>query len=139
MGSFMEWIKNCNWKIIFVTIISAITYIFLWNNTIKIGSKEDMPITYLTSIGACILGWIIAIITTPYGKDDTGNIGKFTKIVGSFLSGYLLSKFDKVLEKAITPEIILSNLCGARLLLFACYFGITWIFVFSYRQYTRLN
>lgn len=139
MDSLINWIKTRNWKIWSTVTFAAIGYGFLICNAIKIGKTEVVPITYITCIAAWILGWIVAIITTPYDKNDEDKIGKFTKIVGSFLSGYLLSKFDKVAEKAITADIVLTNQYGARILLFACFFGLTWIFVFVFRQYTRIE
>jgi hypothetical protein len=139
MYDIITWVKSRNWKIWSTVIFAAIGYGCLIFNAIKIGSSEHIPITYMTCISAWILGWIVAIITTPYDKSDEDKIGKFTKMVGSFLSGYLLSKFDKVIEKAITPAIVLSDIYGIRILLFACFFGLTWIFVFVFRQYTRLG
>jgi VIT1/CCC1 family predicted Fe2+/Mn2+ transporter len=93
------------------------------------------PITYIICISGSLLGWLIAIISTPYDKTDENKIGKFTKLVGTFLTGYILSKFDKVIEKVIDPGQILSSLIGIRLLLFICSFVLTFIVVFVYRQY----
>ena len=93
------------------------------------------PITYIICICGSLLGWLIAIISTPYDKTDEDKIGKFTKFIGTFLSGYILSKFDKVIEKVIDPAQILSSLIGIRIILFVCCFTLTFIIVFVYRQY----
>lgn len=98
-------------------------------------SPEIYPTTYLICILGYILGWIVAIISTPMNQKDEDGLGKFSKIVGTFLSGYLLSKFDKVLEKILEPNQVLTTLIGTRLLLFGCCFGITFIIVFYYRSY----
>ena len=101
-----------------------------------IGPERDVyPMTYLICISGYILGWIVAIISTPMNEIDKDKIGRFTGLVGTFLSGYLLSKLDKVIEQILNPEQIFTYLIGARLLLFVCCFGITFIMVFYYRQY----
>jgi hypothetical protein len=56
-------------------------------------------------------------------------------MVGTFLTGYILSKCDKLFERIISPEFIFQPLEGGRLLLFLCFFGLAWIVVFVYRQY----
>lgn len=96
---------------------------------------DQYPITYIICISGYILGWIVAIISTPMNEIDKDKIGRFTGLVGSFLSGYLLSKLDKVIEEILNPDQIFTYLIGARVLLFICCFGITFILVFYYRQY----
>lgn len=93
------------------------------------------PITYLICIFGYILGWIIAIVSTPMNKNDETDLGKFSKLLGSFLTGYVLSKCDKLLEAILDTNKVFTTIAGARLLLFACCFGITFILVFYYRRY----
>jgi hypothetical protein len=97
--------------------------------------KAVYPITYLICICGYILGWVTAIISTPMNKKDEDGIGKFTKMIGTFLSGYILSKSDKLIENLVDPAQIFVPLTGARLLLFVCCFGLTFILVFYYREY----
>ena len=68
-------------------------------------------------------------------ESDLSRIGRFTGLIGTFLSGYLLSKFDNVLERIMDPDLVLTPLVGSRLLLFVCCFGLTFIMVFYYRRY----
>ena len=92
-------------------------------------------ITLLICCLGFILGWIIGIITTPYNAKDGESITKFSKIVGSFLTGYVLSKTDKIFERVFKEDYILSMQVGGRLLFFLCFFGLAWIVVFVYRLY----
>jgi|SRR5689334_19182258 len=102
----------------------------------KVGTGKDVyPITFLICIFGYILGWIIALISTPMSKNDEDGISKFSKVVGTFISGYLLSKLDKVLEAIFNPASLFTTIAGPRLLLFACCFGLTFILVFYYRRY----
>jgi uncharacterized membrane protein len=97
--------------------------------------REQYPFTYLVCISGYILGWITALICTPMNQSDEDKIGRFTKVVGTFLSGYLLSKCDKIFEKLFDPGHLVASINGERLLLFLCCFGLTFILVFYYRRY----
>lgn len=97
--------------------------------------KTVYPTTYIICISGYILGWIVAIVSTPMNKTDENKIGRFTKMAGTFLTGYLLSKFDKILETILDPSQIFSSISGVRVLLFICCFGLTFIMVFYYREY----
>jgi hypothetical protein len=128
--------KSINYKLVGTGLSGLVFGVALIIFAYLIGPQSDVyPITYIICISGSLLGWLIAIISTPYDKTDEDKIGKFTKLVGTFLTGYLLSKFDKVLEKIIDPTQILSSLIGLRILLFICCFVVTFIIVFVYRQY----
>ena len=97
--------------------------------------EGNHSITFLVCLLGFILGWIIAIFTTPYDTKDETQLNRFSKLVGTFLTGYILSKCDKLFEKVTSPEFVFTTLQGGRLLLFLCFFGLAWIVVFVYRQY----
>lgn len=114
-------------------IVVGLSLIYL---AYRVGPEpNEYPITYIICICGYIIGWIVAIISTPMNEIDRDKIGRFTGLIGTFISGYLLSKLDKILERIFDPAVIFSELTGARVLLFICCFGITFILVFYYRQY----
>ena len=80
--------------------------------------RSVYPTTYIICISGYILGWIVALISTPMNTNDESKIGRFTKMVGTFLSGYLLSKLDKIFERLFDPAEIFTTLAGVRILLF---------------------
>ena len=135
----IESMKYWNWKIMSTTFVACVVYLSVFFCAYKIGSKEVIPITYICCISGFVLGWIVGLITSPYDKDDKDRLSGFTKTIGTFLSGYILSKFDKVFDKAVDPKLLLTDLMGARLLLSLCSFGVTWIIVFVYRSYIFIN
>ena len=96
---------------------------------------KEYPITYLICICGYILGWITAIISTPMNSSDATKISRFTGVIGTFFSGYILSKADRLLDDMFNPDHIFTTLTGGRILLFTCCFGLTFIIVFYYRQY----
>lgn len=101
-------------------------------------NSNEYATTLLICLSGCLLGWVIGIITSPYGKPDADNISKFTKLIGTFLSGYILAKMDKIFENFLSVKNVessFSGLSGIRILFFLCYFLLTWVVVFVYRQY----
>lgn len=132
----MENITKQNYKLIstgfFGSIIGIGLTIFAFQFDRDI---ENRIITLLICCLGFILGWIIGIVTTPYNEIDGKGITKFSKIVGSFLTGYVLSKADKIFERVFKEDYILSMQVGGRLLFFLCFFGLAWIVVFVYRLY----
>lgn len=93
------------------------------------------PVTYLICISGYITGWIVALVSTPMNKTDEAKIGRFTRMAGTFLTGYLLSKLDRIFEQLLDPAVLFTTLSGVRVLLFICCFGLTFIMVYYYREY----
>jgi hypothetical protein len=128
--------KKSNYKLLATAISGIVVGSALILLAYLVGpDKNEYPITYIICISGYILGWIVAIISTPMNAMDEHKIGRFTKTVGAFLSGYILSKTDRVFDIIFDPASIFDPLAGARVLLFICCFGLTFILVFYYRQY----
>lgn len=128
--------NTLNYKLIATVFTAFIFGIALLVFAYKIGCGSDVyPVTYLICLAGCILGWLIGMLTTPYDLEDEIKLGKFSKLIGTFLSGYILSKFDRVIEEIINPTSMLTPIIGLRVLLFVCFFCLMWIVVFVFRQY----
>jgi uncharacterized membrane protein YeaQ/YmgE (transglycosylase-associated protein family) len=96
---------------------------------------DNFSKTLLVILFGIILGWVAAFLTSPYDKDDSNNLEKFSKIIGSFISGYLLSKFDKVSEAILDSNKTLNGVLGIRIILLISFFFLTWLVVYATRQY----
>lgn len=129
-------LKKLNYKLL-VTALAALFFGTLLSVfAFKIGPDTNVyPVTYIICVAGCILGWLIGMLTSPYNLEDENKLGKFSKLIGTFLSGYILSKFDRVIESLVNPTAILSPLIGLRVLLFVCFFCLIWIITFVFRQY----
>jgi hypothetical protein len=127
-----------NYKLLFTAITSFVFGLLLIWLGYRIGEADNVyPVTYIICLAGCIAGWIVGILTTPYDKTDEDKLGRFTKLIGTFLSGYVLGKIDRIIEVFINPQAILNfnPIIGLRMLLFVCFFGLVWIVVFVFRQY----
>lgn len=129
-------LKNLNYKLIASAGFAILFGILLSVFAYKIAPEQNMyPITYIICVSGCILGWLIGMLTSPYNLEDENKLSKFSKLIGTFLSGYILSKFDRVIENIVNPTSILTPIIGLRVLLFVCFFCLAWLIVFIFRQY----
>ncbi len=46
--------------------------------------ETDVSVSLMLGTTACLFGWLVAIISTPYDDDDKGKIANFSKLVGTF-------------------------------------------------------
>jgi hypothetical protein len=128
--------KTSNYNLLATGVSGAIVGTALIVMAYLVGEDRSVyPTTYIICICGYIFGWIVALISTPMNKTDEDKIGRFTKMAGTFLTGYLLSKFDKILETILDPAQVLASITGVRILLFICCFGLTFIMVYYYREY----
>jgi hypothetical protein len=126
-----------NYKLTATGIFSAVFGLSLLT-LILCENDPNRSTTFLISITGCLFGWVTAFVTSPYDKNDGDKINRFTKLIGTFLSGYILAKLDKVVENYFSVtniETVLSNIAGLRILFFICFFLLTWVVVFVYRLY----
>lgn len=97
--------------------------------------KVNYHLHLLLILFAIIMGWVTAFITSPYDKEDSKNLSKFSGLVGSFIGGYILSKFDKIADSIIDSNKTLEGIVGVRVLLFISFYFLSWLVVYATRQY----
>lgn len=122
------------------TVIFAVFFAVAF--TIFICASErtaDCMTTFILCAAGCVLGWLVGILTTPYGTEDKNNLNNFSKLAGTFISGYLLAKLDKILEQLMEPTQFIGTLTGIRFVLVIVFFIMTYIVVFVFRIYTRAD
>jgi len=100
--------------------------------------KVNYPVTYIICLSGGVLGWLIGIFSSPHSNKESEQFRKLSSIIGTFLSGYILSKFDKVFDPQYL-KLSFDTLIGIRIALFLCFLGITWIVVFVSRYYAKLD
>jgi hypothetical protein len=102
----------------------------------KLGATDqDRYVNLTVSLLGASMGCSIAVLSSPYSEADSA---KFTKVLRSasvFGSGYLLSKFDKVLEVATDPKELLSQTVLLRMAFFAIGFIVVGMGTLASRLY----
>ena len=98
------------------------------------------PLLPLLALTAALIGWVVAILATPYSDDERKSFSEFAKILSGIVTGFLLSKIGPLLD-ALTkvPEgghaAITQPHVAEEVLVTLASFFIALLFVFGGRQY----
>jgi hypothetical protein len=65
---------------------------------------QDLQILVLSGITFSAFGWIVGILASPYSKKERSTFSELAKLIYGFASGYLLSKFDRVVNQLTEPQ-----------------------------------
>ncbi len=76
-----------------------------------------------------ILGWGVGFLVSPSSKTEKEQFSGLTKTISAFLSGYILSKLDRVIENLLESDKIFLELFLIKIALFLTAFFITVIIV----------
>jgi len=128
-----------NYKVLSTVLFGAVFAGILTGLILYSEKQEEWPVTFILCTAGCVLGCLIGIITTPYSTQDTDKLQNFSKMAGTFLSGYILAKLDKILEELMKPETFIHSLAGIRFVLTISFFIMSYIVVFVFRSYTRAD
>ena len=125
-----------------VAVISANIMAFAFDGAIvwaswQLGNNNARAFTLniLVCLLGAALGWAAGILATPIAEDDTTHFAKLTQIISAFLSGYMVSKLDRFLERALYSGEQLVPSAWERIGLFVVSFLIMLIVVFINRWY----
>jgi hypothetical protein len=125
-----------------VAVISANAMAFAFTGAIawacwRLGSDNARAITLnvLVCLLGAALGWGAGILATPIAEGDTSHFAKLGQIISAFAGGYLVSKLDRFLERALYSGDQLVPTAWERVGLFAVSFLVTLIVVFVNRWY----
>jgi hypothetical protein len=125
-----------------VAVISAKLMSFAFFGAIVWASWQlgnNNPRAFTLNILVCLLGaalgWGAGILATPIAEDDTTHFAKLAQIISAFLSGYLVSKLDRFLERALYSGEQLIPSAWERTGLFVVSFLVMLIVVFINRWY----
>src|SRR5262249_54299989 len=61
----------------------------------------SVPLFVLSGLLGASLGWMVGILASPYDVIEKSAFGQFGTLIYGFLTGYVVSKFDPLLQKAI--------------------------------------
>jgi hypothetical protein len=64
-------------------------------------SPDRFHLNLLISLLGGLVGWILGNITSPTNEDEKKSFSQLGAAISTFLSGYVVSKLDRFLEKAL--------------------------------------
>ena len=84
------------------TIFAVFSMIFLVVVTYRlIEGKEDITIGLLLYLMSAAIGCLVAFTITPYDGNEKERFASLGQTISAFITGYLLSKFDKPIQTFI--------------------------------------
>jgi putative flippase GtrA len=94
----------------------------------------SLPLNVLILLGSGLAGWILGVLVTPLPHEAT-RFSEYGKTITAFVSGFLLSKFERLFDLAITQKSDVSDIFVSRILLAAASSMLGILFTFVWRSY----
>lgn len=123
-------------NITFVATVVSIAFI-AFHVTSGPADPEAIWINLLISLLGLLSGWLVGTGLAPYDKLDEKRFKKISVTASAFLSGYVVSKLDRLLEATLLQTSSLHPLAWARTGLFSAAFLVTGLTVFINRFYSK--
>jgi hypothetical protein len=102
----------------------------------SIGSTApDKTLNVLLCVAGGVFGWIAGMLITP-SEDERKDFSKVGGALMTFITGFLLAKFEPMLDTELRQGVDASGIL-IRSLLFGVSFGVGALFVFVGRKYWR--
>ena len=80
-------------------------------------------------------GWLMGIVASPYDASEQKQFFTFGKALSVFASGYLIGKVDKLMERVLSPDFLLSPVVAFHVMIFLSAFLIAFVATFVARRY----
>lgn len=78
-------------------------------------SPQDAYLNIAIVLASVSVGWLLGTFVSPESASEQGRFMTYGKAVSAFVSGYLVSKLDKVVEEILSPQTLAVPLAAFRL------------------------
>ena len=102
--------------LIITTVISIIVAGILWFLCFKVvATPLDGYLNLAIILASICSGWLLGTFVSPETEREQQSFMTYGKAVSAFVSGYLVSKLDKVIDRILSPETLAMPVAGFRL------------------------
>jgi F0F1-type ATP synthase membrane subunit a len=103
-------------------------------------SDQGRVLNYFVVLLGALCGWALGIFSSPYSKTEEKRFSSISQAISAFVSGYVLSKFDRFLEASLFTDTKVPQYdTWVRLGLFVAATGLFALLIFSNRAYFRAD
>ena len=101
----------------------------------------EAPFLPLLAVTSALVGWVVAILATPYSKEEKEQFSEFGKVVSGIVTGFLLGKLGPVIDALVAvPEkggrpLIMEAGVWPQVMVTVGSFLLAFLFVFGGRLY----
>ena len=124
------------------TIVSLfyffITYpMLIWVAWLLSGGLNDkFAYSFLVGLAGMAVGHVLGFFASPYNQGEKTAFSDYGKAIAAFVTGFLLSKLDRLLEVVVDPENLRPNsIYGARALIFIIAMATATITTYVFRMH----
>lgn len=78
-------------------------------------TAQDGYLNLAIMLASVCVGWLLGTFISPASDTEKTRFGEYGKAVSAFVSGYLVSKLDKVVERILTPDTLAVPIASFRL------------------------
>ena len=129
--------KSAIWTLI-ITLIIAIGIVgVMWYLCYRVGSNPpaDHLINLAILIASIAIGWLFGTFISPDTPDEEARFSRLGTAIKAFVSGYLVSKMDKLFTVIFDPDKLFQNLPMFRFLLFVTGLIVAALVTYVLREY----
>ena len=99
-------------------------------------SRAEFAFSFLVGVAGGAVGSLLGTLASPYSHGEKTAFSEYLKAIATFLSGFLLSKVDKLLVVVADPDNLTAHpIYGARALVFAITLVASAITIYIFRMY----
>lgn len=96
-----------------ISVIVSAILIFLCFK--MVATPQDGYLNLAIILASVCTGWLLGTFISPESETEQKSFMTYGKAVSAFVSGYLVSKLDKVVEKILSPDVLVVPLAAFRL------------------------
>lgn len=100
-------------------------------------TEKDYILNISIIIVGTTIGWIVGILSSPYGEKEKEQFSTFVKGVTVFFSGYSLAKLDPIITTILKPELFMEPVVAFRGIAFCTSLLLALVITFIYRKYAK--
>lgn len=116
----------------FITYPMLIWVVWLFSG----GWTTKFAYSFLVGLAGMAVGNVLGFFVSPYNQSEKTAFSEYGKAVAAFVSGFLLSKFDKLLEALADPVNLKQNPgYGAGALIFVIALATATISTYVFRKH----
>jgi hypothetical protein len=102
--------------LVIASVISLIVAAALWFLCFRIvATPLDGYLNLAVILASISFGWLLGTFVSPESDREQQSFMTYGKAVSAFVSGYLVSKLDKVIDRILSPEILAMPVAAFRL------------------------
>jgi hypothetical protein len=130
---------NAPGTVLLTGIVFLIMTALIWHLTSRVAGATDNPqaisANRLVALIGALCGWIIGVAFAPFSASEQTQFQAISSVISVFLSGYVVSKFDRYLEGVLFPVGVKTRNSWTRVGLFVAALLLVATTVFINRLY----